>query len=109
MSDLRSPVLDDYGLVAALDLYAKQWGARTGIGITVRGRDPDLRFAPPVENALFRIVQEALTNVVKHAKAEVVVVTVSVTKRKVTLSVKITASVMTPPWPPIRKTRGDGE
>jgi signal transduction histidine kinase len=88
MSDLRSPVLDDYGLVAALDLYAKQWGIRTGIGITVRGQGPELRFAPQVENALFRIVQEALTNVVKHAQAEAVVVTVSVTEGKVTLSVE---------------------
>ncbi|MBA4391992.1 MAG: hypothetical protein C0407_00400 [Desulfobacca sp.] len=88
MSDLRSPVLDDYGLVAALDLYAKQWGARTGIPITVRGCGPDLRLAPQVENALFRIVQEALTNVVKHAKAEAVVVTLRLSQEKVTLSVE---------------------
>lgn len=88
MSDLRSPVLDDYGLVAALDHYARQWGTRTGVEITVRGRGPDLRLPLQVENALFRIVQEALTNVVKHARAEAVVITVSVTKGKITLSVE---------------------
>ncbi|MBI5602870.1 MAG: hypothetical protein HY879_05905 [Deltaproteobacteria bacterium] len=88
MSDLRSPVLDDYGLVAALDHYAKQWGARTGIEITVRGPGSDLRPALQVENALFRIVQEALTNVVKHAKAGAVVITVSMMKEKVIISIE---------------------
>ncbi len=37
MSNLRSPVLDDYGLVAAIDLYGKQWSSRTSIDIIVRG------------------------------------------------------------------------
>jgi len=69
MNELRSPVLDDYGLVAAIDLYGKNCKARTGIGVVVRASDADTRLPLHFENALFRIVQESLTNVVKHSKA----------------------------------------
>jgi signal transduction histidine kinase len=88
MSNLRSPVLDDYGLVAAVDLYSKQWSTRTGIDIVVRGPQTDTHLPSHVENAMFRIVQESLTNVVKHANATQVIVTIGVTRGKVHLSVE---------------------
>ena len=69
MSDLRPPVLDDYGLVAALRWYGEKISRRIDIPITVEGEEPDPRMNPRVENALFRITQEALTNVAKHAQA----------------------------------------
>jgi len=88
MSNLRSPVLDDYGLVAAIDLYGKQWSSRTGIDIIVRGPQTDLHLPAHIENAMFRIVQESLTNVVKHAKATQVIITISVIQGKFNLSVE---------------------
>ena len=88
MSNLRSPVLDDYGLVAAIDHYGKQWSSRTGIDIVVRGPQTDAHLPSHVENAMFRIVQESLTNVVKHARATQVIVTIGVTQEKVHLSVE---------------------
>jgi signal transduction histidine kinase len=88
MSNLRSPVLDDYGLVAAIDLYGKQWSSRTGIDIIVRGPETDTHLLAHMENAIFRIVQESLTNVVKHAKASQVIITFGVTQGKVYLSVE---------------------
>jgi len=78
MADLRPPVLDDYGLVAALHWYGEQFARRTGIAIAVEGEEPVPRLATRVENALFRIAQEALTNVAKHAQATHVTVTVEV-------------------------------
>jgi Rrf2 family protein len=69
MADLRPPVLDDYGLFAALHWYAEQFAVRTGITVTVQGEEADDRLDPAVENALFRIAQEALNNVAKHAQA----------------------------------------
>lgn len=75
MSDLRPPVLDDYGLMAALHWYAAQFSQRTGIDTLVEGQEPDPRLPRNVENALFRIAQEALTNVAKHAQASSVMVT----------------------------------
>jgi signal transduction histidine kinase len=76
MANLRPPVLDDYGLVAALHWYGERFARRTGIVVDVSGEALVPRLAPHVENALFRIVQEALTNVAKHAQATRVTVTV---------------------------------
>jgi len=78
MADLRPPVLDDYGLLAALHWYGEQFARRTDIAIAVEGEEPVLRLAARVESALFRIAQEALTNVAKHAQATQVTVTVEV-------------------------------
>jgi signal transduction histidine kinase len=88
MSDLRSPVLDDYGLAAAIDYYAKQCAQRTGLHIAVKGDEAGLRLPPPVESTVFRIVQEALTNVVKHAQASEVVINVGVVGNRLQVSVE---------------------
>jgi signal transduction histidine kinase len=69
MSDLRPPLLDDYGLYAAIEWHARQLETRTGLRVAVEGDKLEPRPAPEVEMALFRIAQEALTNVAKHAAA----------------------------------------
>ncbi len=69
--ELRPKALDDFGLVPALerlrDTFAEQTGMRVDLESRVRGRLPT-----DVETALYRIVQEALTNIVKHAQASAV-------------------------------------
>jgi PAS domain S-box-containing protein len=77
MSDLRPPMLDDQGLVPALNWYAKQFSARTGVAVEVRSGEADERPAPDTEIALFRVAQEALNNVVKHARASRVEITLA--------------------------------
>ncbi|MBI3969724.1 MAG: sensor histidine kinase [Chloroflexi bacterium] len=68
--ELRPRMLDDLGLVAALHAYCEEWGARTGIHPTFRAPPPhELRLAPAAEIAVYRMVQEALTNVARHAAA----------------------------------------
>ena len=74
VSDLRPPMLDDHGLRPALDWYARQFSARAGMAVSVRASEPDERTAADVEIALFRIAQEALNNVAKHARASSVVI-----------------------------------
>ncbi|HEX6019233.1 MAG TPA: PAS domain-containing protein [Burkholderiaceae bacterium] len=69
IADLRPAVLDDYGLAAALRWYAEQFSVRTGVAVRVSGQDPRPRLASTVEATLFRIAQESLTNVAKHAAA----------------------------------------
>jgi len=75
MAQLRPPVLEDYGLIAALRWYAEQFAKRTGIPAAVQGDEPAPRLSPGTEIALFRIAQEALTNVSKHARARQVTLT----------------------------------
>ena len=66
--ELRPIVLDRLGLLPALQFLAESVTRRTGIPITVEGGEPG-RLPPVVEIALYRIVQEALNNVLKHAQA----------------------------------------
>ncbi len=70
---LRPTVLDDLGLVPALEHYAAEYGESHGIAVDVEARSLDgARLPPAVETTLYRIVQEALTNVAKHAGARTV-------------------------------------
>jgi signal transduction histidine kinase len=69
--DLRPTLLDDYGLMPALSWYAnKRLGSSTRVEITAP--EPELRLPSTVETTLFRIGQEAITNIAKHAKASCV-------------------------------------
>lgn len=76
MADLRPPMLDDYGLLSAINWYTQQIGARRGISVEVSAKEIIPRLPAQEENFLFRIVQEALVNVVKHAQATRVTVTI---------------------------------
>jgi NarL family two-component system sensor histidine kinase LiaS len=67
--ELRPVDLEGKGLAAALQEYGSRWSRQTGIevGVTLRGEG----IAPPaVEQALFRVAQEALANISRHAEAE---------------------------------------
>lgn len=88
MGDLRSPVLDDYGLVAAIEDHCKQYADRTGISVRVNGAVDGPRLDPHHENSLLRIVQEALTNVLKHAGATEVIVSVRHMDGRLRLSIE---------------------
>ncbi len=72
--DLRPSALDDLGLVAALRWYTNRLGERAGIGVTFCADKLERRPPSNVETASFRVAQEALTNVVRHAKARSAVV-----------------------------------
>ncbi|MGZ5126571.1 MAG: histidine kinase [Burkholderiales bacterium] len=87
MADLRPPALDDYGLVAALGTYVDSFVERTGITVSFTGEHVAPRLPLVTETALFRIAQEALTNVAKHARAQHVKLTVQSSSGSVVLSV----------------------
>jgi signal transduction histidine kinase len=66
--DLRPAMLDDFGLFAALRWWFERFQARTGIAVHCsHSLESKQRFKPEVESAAFRIIQEALTNVARHA------------------------------------------
>jgi two-component system, NarL family, sensor histidine kinase DevS len=67
--ELRPSALDDFGLVAALERLAASFAEQTGISVDFQTALADERLPEEVETALYRIVQESLTNVVKHAQA----------------------------------------
>ena len=68
-ADLRPMMLDDLGLVPAVEWLVGNFTQRTGVACALAVADPDLELPSMHSNAVFRIVQEALTNVAKHAQA----------------------------------------
>jgi signal transduction histidine kinase len=66
---LHPALLDDLGLPAAVEWYLRGFGKRHGIRVEVLHDHMDERLTPEIEASAYRIVQEALTNVVKHARA----------------------------------------
>jgi len=66
---LHPPVLDDFGAVAAMESIAEKYRETSGLEVRVGCSDPGMRFTPAVELLLFRVFQEGLSNVVKHAAA----------------------------------------
>jgi two-component system NarL family sensor kinase len=86
---LRPSMLDDLGLAAALEQLVRELGEESGIGIDfTRVAKGPLRTLPDALNtALFRIAQEALTNIVRHAHAAHATLDLSLSEHAVTLSI----------------------
>lgn len=72
--DLRPSVLDDLGLFRAIAWYAERDLKKRGISVRCEFEGEDVRLPAGVETALFRAVQEAITNIVRHARAESVLI-----------------------------------
>jgi signal transduction histidine kinase len=86
---LRPTILDDIGLVAALDRLVQSYRNRGGsrVDLSVTGLDDNERLRADLETAIYRIVQESLTNVARHASAELA--TVDVHRLDTTIQVDI--------------------
>jgi signal transduction histidine kinase len=87
MAELRPPALDDWGLPAALVEYGAEFQEHTGIHCVVDAELPT-RLQPTYETVLYRVAQEALANVRKHARANNVRITLSAGDDAVWLEVR---------------------
>ncbi len=67
--ELRPKALDDFGLVAALERLTMTFSEQTGIAVDLEPQLDGTRLPGEIETVLYRIVQEALTNVLKHSQA----------------------------------------
>ena len=70
--ELRPKALDDFGLVPALERLTETFKEQTEVDVQLEAALGEDRLSPDIESALYRIVQEALTNVIKHAQAKTV-------------------------------------
>jgi signal transduction histidine kinase len=71
---IHPPVLDDFGVVAAIESIAAKYREASGLAVRVESPDGGLRFAPAIELLLFRVFQEGMSNIVRHAGATTVTV-----------------------------------
>jgi PAS domain S-box-containing protein len=87
MGELRPPGLDDHGLTVALELYAEEVARRLSISVTVHGIELGQRLPRLVETTLFRITQEAISNLAKHANARKVDISLHEEAQEVRLAI----------------------
>jgi PAS domain S-box-containing protein len=87
-ADLRPLMLDDLGLIPAAEWLAQNFSERTGIPCRLQIRPPDIDLTEPHASAIYRILQESLTNVARHAKADHVDVTIEQVDRTLRLTVR---------------------
>lgn len=66
--DLRPALLDDMGLLPALGWYLDRYTPRTGVRVELRHQGTNRRFPAEVETVAYRVIQEALTNIARHAR-----------------------------------------
>ena len=88
MKELRPTLLDELGLSAAIQRYAKDTLQTKGINVTTEFQDLDKRLTPPVEVTLFRIAQGAIGNIQEHAEAMNVFISLECTDTDCILQIK---------------------
>jgi PAS domain S-box-containing protein len=87
-ADLRPVMLDDLGLMPAVEALLQQFSERTGIMAQLAGNAQEAQFHEPIVTAVYRMVQEALTNVTRHAQASAVQVDMHVENGKLVVRVQ---------------------
>jgi len=97
---LRPLYLEDLGLVTALEMLAKEVSAASGLDITVRIQETSRRLPPDIELTAYRIAQEGLSNVVRHAQAQSAALTVTFAQKGVHLWLKDDGIGFEPPVNP---------
>ncbi|MFT3749659.1 MAG: PAS domain S-box protein [Agriterribacter sp.] len=86
-AELRPTVLDDIGLEAAMEWHIKQFQQATGIKVKLISVSEDFHISSDIKTALFRIFQESLTNIARHANASTVQVDLSKENELITLMI----------------------
>jgi signal transduction histidine kinase len=86
--DLRPAALDELGLVPALLTLFERFRAQTGVAVDFKQQGVEERFPPELETSAYRIVQEALTNVVRHAGVDRVTVRVWATREMLSVQIE---------------------
>jgi len=87
-SDLRPGILDDLGLTAAVEWLVTSFQNHTGIEVTFECNPPDLEVPQELHTGLFRIIQETLTNVMRHAQATHVWIEINSTTESIEVEIR---------------------
>lgn len=88
LNELRPVILDDYGLLEALRWQAQQFTANTHIPVAMTASESDMRIPEEISTCIFRIFQEALTNITRYAKATQVKVSLDIDSDSVLMNIE---------------------
>jgi PAS domain S-box-containing protein len=105
-TELRPSMLDDLGLIEAIEWQSKEFEKRAGIRISFECGIPHLPVSGSIATSLFRIYQEALTNIARHAKAKHVFSNMQLANDQVILTIKDDGIGFDPQTLGVKKTLG---
>lgn len=88
LSELRPGILDDYGLIEALEWQNRQFTSHTGIPVEFATTERELKLPEPVATCIFRVYQEAFTNITRHAAATKVASSLLIKNGHIVVSIK---------------------
>ena len=103
-ADLRPAMLDDLGLTAAVEWQLKQLRERAGVNVDLQLSDDEFDLPSAVASAAYRVVQAALTNVARHARARNVTVSLRLANDYLTIEVCDDGDGFIQPWPAVRRS-----
>jgi PAS domain S-box-containing protein len=87
LSELRPVILDDHGLIEAMEWLGRQFTATTGIPVKFTISKTAIKVPEPVSTCIFRVYQEAFTNITRHAKAKAVTASLKIINGNILLSI----------------------
>ncbi len=88
LSELRPAILDDHGLLEAIEWLGKQFTAHTDIPVKFTTTETELKLPEPIATCIFRVYQEALTNITRYAQAGKVFTSLSIADDTITVSIE---------------------
>lgn len=88
LSELRPGILDDYGLIEALEWQNRQFTSHTGIPVDFVSTERELKLPEPLATCIFRVYQEAFTNITRYAGATKVTALLAIKKGIITVSIE---------------------
>jgi PAS domain S-box-containing protein len=88
LSELKPSILDEYGLLDAMDWQRKQFTANTGIPVELVCTEKEIKLPADIATCIFRIFQESLTNITRYAKAKNVITSISLSGNHISVSIK---------------------
>ncbi len=88
LSELRSQTLDDHGLLDAIEWLARQFSETTGIPVKFTIKGKEIKVPEQVATSIFRVCQEAFTNITRHALAKNVLVSINISEENILLIIE---------------------
>ena len=88
LSELRSRILDDHNLLEAIEWLCRQFSETTGIPVKLKAPEGTIKIEEQSATSLFRVCQEAFTNITRHAHAKNISVTISIIEENIILTIE---------------------
>jgi PAS domain S-box-containing protein len=88
LSELRPQILDDHGLPEAIEWLGRQFSEATGVPVTFTAPEKDIRMSPQMATSLFRVCQEAFTNITRYAYARKILLSIRIDRNNIVLVIE---------------------